>query len=77
MFPLFLATLPPPTNFRKSYPDPKLANNWGLLFSTFHVEQPEMLIEWKFESITDGGGYLRTDGGGYLWTDGGGYLWTD
>ena len=61
----------------KSYPVPKLTNNWDPLSSTFDVEQPETLIEWKFESITDGGGYLRTDGGGYLWTDGGGYLLTD
>ena len=29
-------------------------NNWGHLSLTFHVEQPETLIEWKFESITDG-----------------------
>ena len=35
-----------------SYPDPKLKNNWGLLSSTFHVEQPETLIEWKFKSMT-------------------------
>ena len=28
--------------------------NLGPLFSTFYVEQPETLIEWKFESITDG-----------------------
>ena len=33
-------------------------NNWGPLSSTFHVEQPETLIEWKFERIT----YLRTTG---------------
>ena len=33
-------------------------NSWGRLSSTFHVERPETLIEWKFESIT----YLRTDG---------------
>ena len=37
----------------KSYPDPKLKNNWGPLSSTFHVEQPVTMIEWKFESITD------------------------
>ena len=30
-----------------SYTDPKLKNNLGLPFSTFHVEQPETLIEWK------------------------------
>ena len=29
-------------------------NNWGPLSSTFHVEQPETLIEWKFKSMTDG-----------------------
>ena len=28
------------------------ANNWGPLSSTFHVERPETLIEWKFESMT-------------------------
>jgi hypothetical protein len=28
-------------------------NNWGPLSSTFHVEQPVTMIEWKFESITD------------------------
>ena len=32
-------------------------NNWGPLSSTFHVEQPGTLIEWKFKSMT----YLRTD----------------
>ena len=32
--------------------DLKLKNNWGLLSSTFHVEQPETLIEWKFKSMT-------------------------
>ena len=41
------------SNFRKSYPDPKLKNMWGPLSSTFHVEQPVTMIEWKFESITD------------------------
>ena len=44
----------PPTNFGKSYPDTKLKHNWGPLSSTFHVEQPETLIEWKFKSITNG-----------------------
>ena len=33
-------------------------NNLGSLSSTFHVEQPETLIEWKFESIMD----RRTNG---------------
>ena len=28
-------------------------NNWGHLSSTFHVEQSETLIEWKFESMTN------------------------
>ena len=35
-----------------------MKNNWGPLSSIFHVEQPETLIEWKFESIT----YGRTNG---------------
>ena len=61
--------LPDPTNFTKIYTDLKLKNNLGPLSSTCHVEQQETLIEWKFESVTDGGGYLRTDGGGYLLTD--------
>merc|ERR1712181_88835 len=52
---------PPPTNFGKSYPDPKLKNNWGPLSSTFYVERPETLIEWKFESITNGPTDGRTD----------------
>merc|ERR1712192_360299 len=52
---------PPPTNFGKSYPDPKLKNNWGPLSSTFHVERRETLIEWKFESITNGPTDQRTD----------------
>ena len=43
--------------------NPKLKNNWGPLSSTFHVEQPETLIEWQFKSMT----YGRTDGP----TDGG------
>ena len=29
-----------------------------MLFSTFHVEQPETLIVWKFKSVTN----QRTDG---------------
>ena len=33
-------------------------NNWGPLSSTFHVEQPETLIEWKFKSMT----FKPTDG---------------
>ena len=33
-----------------------MKNNWGLLSSTFHIEQSETLMEWKFESMTD----LRT-----------------
>ena len=37
--------------------------NWSPLSSIFHVEQPETLIEWKFESITDGRTNLRTDMG--------------
>ena len=41
-----------------SNPDPQLKSNWGQLSSTFHVEQPETQIEWKFESMT----YQRTDG---------------
>ena len=41
----FFSTAPPRPIFRKSYPDPKLKNNWGLLSSTFHVEQPATLIE--------------------------------
>ena len=44
--------------FKKSYPNPKLKNNWGPLSSTFHVEQPKTLIEWNFKSMT------------YGWTDG-------
>ena len=40
------------------YQDPKLKNNLGPLSSTFHIEQPETLIEWKLESIT----YGPTDG---------------
>ena len=44
------------------YPDPKLKNNWGPLSSTFHEEQPETLIEWKLESITDGPTDGQTDG---------------
>ena len=35
-----------------------MKNDWGLLSSTFHVEQPETLIEWKFKSMT----YLPTYG---------------
>ena len=46
-----------PINFRKSYSHTKFKNNWGRLSSTFHVEHPEPLIEWKFKSITNG----RTD----------------
>ena len=38
---------------------PKLKNDWSPLSSTFHEEQPETLIEWKFKSITDHGGYMR------------------
>ena len=48
-------------NFRESYPDTKLKHNWGPLSSTFHGEQPETLIEWKFKSMTDGLTYLLTD----------------
>ena len=48
-----MANSPTPQNFRKTYPNPKLKNNWGPCSSTFHVEQPETLIEWKFKSITD------------------------
>ena len=44
----------PLTNFGKSYPDPKLKNNWGPLSSTFHIEQPGTLIEWNFKSMTYG-----------------------
>ena len=47
--------------FRKiqpRYPDPKLKNDWGPLSSTFHVGQPETLIEWKLDSIR----YGPTDG---------------
>ena len=36
---------------------PKLKNDWSPLSSTFHEEQPETLVEWKFKNITDG----RTD----------------
>ena len=39
-------------------------NNWGPLSSTFHVEQPETLIKWKFKSMTDG----RTNQQTYLGT---------
>ena len=42
----------------KSYPDPKLKNNWGPLSSNFHVGRPETLADWKSESVTNG----RTDG---------------
>ena len=42
------------SSFRKCYSYPKLKNNWGPLSSTFHVEQPEPLIEWKIESMTNG-----------------------
>ena len=58
------------TNFRKSYPDPKLKNNWGPppLSLTFHVGRPETLTEWKSESITD----QRTDG--HLTWGGGGKI---
>ena len=45
------------SNLRKFHPNPKLKNNWGPLSSTFHVERPETLIEWKFKSMTNG----RTD----------------
>ena len=50
----------PPSNFRKSYPDPELTNNCGPLSPTFHVEQPEMLIEWKCETMTYGPTYGLT-----------------
>ena len=46
----------------KSYPDPKLKNNWGPLSSTFHVGQPETLTDWKSESVTD----QPTDGQTYM-----------
>ena len=58
---IFFGLTPLPTSeqffFRKTYPNPKLKNNWGPLSSTFHVGRPETLTEWKFESIMD----LRTD----------------
>ena len=40
-------------------------NNWGHLFSTFHVGRPETLTHWKSESVTDG----PTDGRTYGQTD--------
>ena len=40
-------------NFRKSYTDPKSKNDLGPISSTFHVGRPEMLTEWKSESMTD------------------------
>jgi len=43
------------------YQDPKLKNYLGLLSSTFHIEQPETLIEWKLESITYGPTDRQTD----------------
>ena len=58
-----------PDQFKEVLPISEIENNLGALSSTFHVEQPETLIEWKFKSITDGGGYLWIDGGGYMWTD--------
>ena len=48
------------------YPYPKLKNSWGRLSSTFHVERPETLIEWKFESITDQRTNGRTNGQTYM-----------
>ena len=35
-------------------------DNWGPLSSTFHVERPETLVEWKFESMTIGWTYRQT-----------------
>merc|ERR1712181_175309 len=36
-------------------------NNWGPLSSTFHVGRPEMVADWKSESITNQPTTLRTD----------------
>ena len=43
----------------QKHPDPKVKNNSGHLSLSFHVEQPETLIKWKFKSITDGRTHLR------------------
>ena len=61
--------------------NPKLKNNWGPLSSTCHVEQPETLVEWKFESVTDlrimavlwGSWRLYEDHGSYI-VDHDGYM---
>ena len=49
-------------NFRKTYSRPKLKNKRSPLSSTSHLEQPETLIKWKFESITNGPTDQRTNG---------------
>ena len=54
---LFFRPPPPP------HPDPKWTNNLGPISSTFHVERPETLTEWKFENVTELRTYGRSDMG--------------
>ena len=58
--PLFWPTPSPPTNFRMSYPDPKLKNNQGPLSSTFHFKcspLPQMLNRLQGEYMQGPSGY--------------------